>query len=438
MKNVLTTLVCLCLSFNLFAFGTPNAPDLSEIKLLAPQKISKIAKKLYKQYNLNEAYLYYLALSQVRSKLSTVENYRLGKAALFVGDYQTAEPLLRRAAQNRRFPLARFEYANVLKNTGEFHLAIQQFEIYLQEHNQDSNNDYLAISKEHIKTCQQGLRDLAILQLNRQQANLVNSKAKGQTRAFTPKTQDGLQFAEYQTENGSSIKKIDENGDLVDMETSASDEAFNSGAPCISPDGVTVYFMRPETNAQGLKEYKIYSSQRNINGDLVNIQRLGSGVNKTGHSSMHPAAAIQADGQEILYFASTMAGGNGGYDIWYAYKLNNGDFSNAYHLGMRINSSDDEITPFYWQENQELFFSSNKQSDLDGFNVYQITGQPYNWVEDQPILLPTPINSIYNDIFYRQDDKNIYITTNRISQDKEETLLMPATLRYKAGETAGK
>jgi OmpA-OmpF porin, OOP family len=438
MKNVLLVFACFCLSFNLLAFGKPNAPDLTQIKTLSPQKISKTAKKLYKQHNLNEAYLYYLALSQVRSKLNSTENYRLGKAALFVGDYQIAEPLLRRASNNKNFPLARFEYANVLKNTGEFHLAIQQFEIYIQQHSNDVANDYLAISKEHIKTCQQGLRDLAILQLNRQQANLVNSKATGQTRAFTPIAQNGAQFAEYETENGTSIKKVDENGELVDMETSVGDEAFHSAAPCISPDGTTIYFMRPETNAQGLKEYKIYSAQRNINGDLVNVQRLGSGINKMGHSSMHPAAAIQADGQEILYFSSTMAGGNGGYDIWYAYKLNNGDFSNAYHLGMRINSSSDEITPFYWQENQELFFSSNKQADLDGFNVYQITGEPYKWVEDQPILLPAPINSIYNDIFYRQDAQNIYITTNRVSQNKEETLLMPATLRYKVGETANK
>ncbi len=438
MKNVLITLVCICFSFRLLAFGNPNAPDLSEIKLLAPFKIAKTAKKLYKQHNLNEAYLYYLALSQVRPKLSSTENYRLGKSALFVGDYQTAEPLLRRAASNQRFTLARFEYANVLKNTSEFHLAIQQFEMYSQAHSQELDNDYLSIAQEHIKTCRQGLRDVAILQLNRQQAQLVNPNATGQTRAFTQKAENGAQFAEYQTENGSSIKKIDELGQFVDMETSPSDEAFNSAAPCLSPDGTTVYFMRPETNAQGLKEYKIFSSQRNINGDLVNIQRLGMGVNKIGHSSMHPAAAVQADGQEILYFSSTMAGGNGGYDIWYAYKLNNGDFSNAYHLGMRINSSDDEITPFYWQENQELFFSSNKQAALEGFNVYQMTGEPYHWQEAQPILLPTPINSIYNDIFYRQDAQNIYISSNRISQDKEETLQMPLNLRYKADETVGK
>ncbi len=415
-KFLLLFIICqLHLSDVFGIYGNP--PDVSEIKRFSPNRIESSAKRFYRAEDFTNAYYYYLALSQVRAQVSTDVSYRLGKSALYVGDYQTAVYHLNKArVKANRYPLVIFEYANALKFNGQYEKAIEFFNQYISSH-KPTHKEYAAFAKEHIQGCQKSIRDLQIQAITEDEGELV--EMQGQIRSVTTLGKHGYRLAEYQDARGISIQVINDQYQLMPMASSASNPLLRASAPNIAPDGETVYFMRPERNAQGDLEYRIYTSQLDINGNLINVKKMGSGINRAGYSSMYPTAGYDKEGNEVLYFTSTLPGGNGGYDIWYATKLSNGEFSHAYHLGMRVNSPADEITPFYYQTAGELYFSSNKPQGMGGFDVYRITGVATSWEEDAPILLPSPINSRGNDYFYRQDaaTNQTFLTTDRLGKD---------------------
>lgn len=141
---VLALFLCLPSAFSIF--GTP--PDLSAIKREAPRKIEVKANNYFRNGDYNNAYYYYLALSQVRGKISTAQTYRFGKSALVAGDYTMAVACLAQVRQSsRRFKLVEFEYANALKYTGEYSKAIAAYQAYIAAHQEDSQNQYIGFSK---------------------------------------------------------------------------------------------------------------------------------------------------------------------------------------------------------------------------------------------------------------------------------------------------
>ncbi len=411
-----------------YLFGTP--PDLAEIKRQAPAAIEQQARQFYQQEDFNNAYYYYLALSQVRPQITVAQQYRLGKSALLVGDYTVAADMLGNLKKySRRYPLVAFEYANALKFAGKYEEAIAEFEQYATEHKDEKDNPYLAFAQNHIGDCKRAIRDQKVQALAQQNAQVIESNA--QIRAITATSRFGYRLAEYQDKNGTCIVRLNHQNEAEPLESNISNVAFRSSSPCLAPDGETIYFTRPEKNGQGTIEYKIFTARITASGEVVGIQKLSSGVNRSGYSSLHPAIGFTAEGQEILYFTSTMPGGNGGFDIWYATRIRNNEFTQAYHTGMRINSPNDEITPHYYQAAGELYFSSNRVDGHGGFDVYKLTGDYRKWEEYSAVLLPEPINSAGDDYFYRQDaaTNQTYLTTNRFDGKTDQTVQFRQLMR---------
>ncbi|MBN2486903.1 MAG: PKD domain-containing protein [Bacteroidales bacterium] len=120
--------------------------------------------------------------------------------------------------------------------------------------------------------------------------------------------------------------------------------------------------------------------------------------NDEGYDLVHPA--LSPDGK-LLFFASTMSGGYGGYDI-YQSVFENGQWQSPKNLGPVINTFENEVFPFLHQ-NGRLYFSSrghNSQGGLDIFYSEIINGE---WIA--PVNLPRPFNS-------RRDDFGYVISAN--------------------------
>jgi tetratricopeptide (TPR) repeat protein len=429
MKKLLYLVIALflCLPSAFSIFGTP--PDLSAIKREAPRKIEVKANNYFRNGDYNNAYYYYLALSQVRGKISTAQTYRFGKSALVAGDYTMAVACLDQVRQStKRFKLVEFEYANALKYTGEYSKAIAAYQDYIAVHQDETQNQYIGFAKEHIVSCEKAIRDQKVQALASENGQVVETTA--QIRAITNTSRHGYRLAEYQDHSGTTIVRLNNQLQVEPTASSISNPAFRSSSPCIAPDGETVYFTRPERNAQGTQEFKIYIGKLDADGNVLDIQKLSSGVNRIGYSSLHPTIAI-VDGNEYLYFTSTIPGGNGGFDIWYAMRIKNNEFTQAYHTGMRVNSPQDEITPHYYQPSQELYFSSNRPEGLGGFDVYRLTGTHMAWQEDEAFHLPAPINSEGDDYYYRQDatSNQTYLTTNRLDGKTDQTIQFRQLMR---------
>jgi len=113
-----------------------------------------------------------------------------------------------------------------------------------------------------------------------------------------------------------------------------------------------------------------------------------------------------------LYFSSDRPGGYGGLDLWFSIRLTTGQYTRAYNCGSRINTDYDEVTPYFDNREQMLYFSSNNPETMGGFDVYQAKGEKKYW--SKTLGLGVPVNSSSDDYYFRlqQADKG-YLVSNR-------------------------
>ena len=137
-------------------------------------------------------------------------------------------------------------------------------------------------------------------------------------------------------------------------------------------------------------------------------------INLEGYTSTQPTIGYMADGSTILYFSSDRPGGMGGDDIWYVLLSEGEPEGNCINLGIPVNSRHDEITPYYDNQSETLYFSSNRGGGKGGMDIYYSKGSRNSW--QRPHNMQTPINSHYNDIYFyvSPQDPNVgFLTSNR-------------------------
>lgn len=138
----------------------------------------------------------------------------------------------------------------------------------------------------------------------------------------------------------------------------------NEGAQTISADGSTMVYT--VCNRRGVYgRCDLYYSERK-GGQWSEPINLGRPVNS---EAMETQPSLSADGR-TLYFISNREGGKGGYDVWVSYKLGNQLWSKPLNLGDSINTTDSESSPFIHHDNNTLYFSSNGQLGLGGYDIF--------------------------------------------------------------------
>ena len=114
---------------------------------------------------------------------------------------------------------------------------------------------------------------------------------------------------------------------------------------------------------------------------------------------------------EVMYFVSDRKGGFGGLDIWLSIIDSNGNFGIPINAGNKINSSSDEITPFYNKHDGMLYFSSNKIGGRGGFDIYSAEGKLNLWKEAKNWQ---DINTNQDELYLTFYDQNSgYFSSNR-------------------------
>jgi len=124
---------------------------------------------------------------------------------------------------------------------------------------------------------------------------------------------------------------------------------------------------------------------------------------------VHPYKT-SVNSEDILYFSSDIESGYGGMDIWFA-TLENGSIKSLTNAGPNINTEGDDICPFYYEQDSCLYYSSNWKNSMGGFDVFKAEGEFMNWEESYNI--GRPINSSYNELYYKIHDSVAYFTSNK-------------------------
>ncbi len=107
--------------------------------------------------------------------------------------------------------------------------------------------------------------------------------------------------------------------------------------------------------------------------------------------------------KDKIYFSGKKQIGGTNYDIFMAFKRENGRWSEPLSMGPSINSSENEITPFMHPNSKFLYFSSDRKNGVGGYDIYKSELYENEW--QLAVLLPAPINSI-------GDEKNYSIVAS--------------------------
>ena len=115
-----------------------------------------------------------------------------------------------------------------------------------------------------------------------------------------------------------------------------------------------------------------------------------------------------------FYFVSDREGGLGGRDIYVCNRMENDTWSEPINLGPTVNGPNDEDSPFISIDNKTLYYSSNGEKSIGGFDVMRTSLlEDDSWTEGEN--LGYPFNSTNDDIYYTTtlDGRRGYLTSFR-------------------------
>lgn len=157
-------------------------------------------------------------------------------------------------------------------------------------------------------------------------------------------------------------------------------------------DGRVLYFGRGDD----LGQLSIMAENTNFDPeDSSRIYKLDATFSKLGE-----ARDVFIFSDSVLIFSSDMAGGVGGYDLYYS-EYKNGKWGEPINLGDRVNSPFDERSPFLAKDGRTLYFSSNNYNTIGGFDVFTTYYLDKNMEWSDPVNVGLPINSPGDELYFK-------------------------------------
>ena len=219
------------------------------------------------------------------------------------------------------------------------------------------------------------------------------------------------------------VSKLDENSNwtLSKPYFGALNTNGNEGAFSFSSDtGYSVFTACDRFDSMGSCDLYILFNNSTFNaGKIINSK------------SWESQGCFSPDGR-YLYFVSNRSGGYGGKDIWRSQITDNG-FLEPENLGPKINTEDDEMSPFLHPDNLTFYFASSGHVGMGGYDVYiskRIDGLN-EW--SLPTNLGYPINTFNteNSLIVANDGRTAYYTSNQSGFGLEDIFVfnLPENLR---------
>lgn len=398
-------------------------------------------KRLLKQGQEAMSNLDYSSAAQIYNQVILLDSSKLDYQVLFADasrlNYDNTEALhwyqkVYKIDNGKTYKEVPFYIAVQLKNIGKYKEAKKYFDKYYkkQRNSKDKTKKQLALkAKQEFESCDyaQVLLKTPVNVKVEHLDSMVNSKVSeyapfewDSTLYFSSLRDKSKQDANAVGFNKlyTSQKKNNRWQKANELDSLFNKNGIHNANTSFNNDFTKVYLSRCGSINASQYHCEIYSSEF-INGHWKEFKKLPAPINISGSNNTQPCVS-NLDNKEVLFFASDRSGGEGGMDIWYSYINNDGAYELPINAGKKVNTIEDDITPWYVRENNTLYFSSTWHMGLGNFDVFKTE---YNNNEfSPPQNLGYPINSSYNDIYYSLNSKKdrAYISSNRIGSYFED------------------
>ena len=187
-----------------------------------------------------------------------------------------------------------------------------------------------------------------------------------------------------------------------------------TGNGSLSKDGSRFYFTRCAKTFEGKMRCEIFVAQRKGN-TWQNLVKLNTSINDPNYTSTQPTVGTTSKSNlEVVYFVSDRPGGRGGYDIWYTiFNSKKNEYSTPRNVGNKINTSGNEMSPFYDNSSRTLYFSTTSRPGLGGYDIFRSLGELRKWFDARNGGYP--LNSSYDDLYFSisKNREFGYLVSNR-------------------------
>ena len=383
----------------------------------------KAAQKSFEEKDYNAALEYYqVVLNAVSDRIDIWE--RLAETARLYKAFPLAEEYyekIKNSEQSSNYPLTDYYLGTVKQQLGKYQEARSLFQSFI------SNPDY---GGELKKTARKSLDDVIWAEKRLADSNpdkidirVLDRSVNSAFSEFAPLQKgDTLYYSSMKFTNNQDwhepprkISKL-----MVQIQNSRgrpvkggiNRDQLLSGHSSFSPSGDRIYYTLCSYSQTGDIPCRIYYKEKTANDSWGEAKKLPPQINLATTSSTHPCVGKDLDGNDVLYFVSDRPKGKGGMDIWLSQILPDGRFSNPVNFS-EVNTEMDDITPFWHQSSQTLYFSSKGHQTMGGFDIYRIKLGEYGW--EDPKHLGLPLNSSYDEMYYSLNPigTKAYFASNR-------------------------
>jgi tetratricopeptide (TPR) repeat protein len=185
----------------------------------------------------------------------------------------------------------------------------------------------------------------------------------------------------------------------------------NDAAVSISASGKKLIIYRyGKENLMATASGDLFISEL-IDGKWSKAVRLPNTINSSG---WEPSACFSQD-ENTMYFTSNREGGVGGTDIYVVKRLADGSWTLPQNLGVQINTAGDEDSPSIQPDGKTLYFSSSGHKSMGGYDIFVTKYDEEKKQWSQPQNVGYPINTAHDDLYFSwsADGKRVYFSSLR-------------------------
>lgn len=416
-----------------FHFHSLDA-QINDIDMLTPSQLSRFGKNAERVGDAYSAIMFYEKYYEMKKRNMKV-NYALAGLYNQTRNYEKAKALYKvvKEKASKKYPLAQYNYALMLKATGKYDEAIEEFDDFRRTYRKDKKiKPYTRLARNDIAGCDSAKKILEVpLNVNIHQ---LNSTINGPHLEFSPipyndsiffyaalKVDSLVYFNNSNVDTAMPVRQFysatKQGLDWIgghEFPFPFNREGIETGNGVFSKDGNRFYFTRCGRNWQNKMICHIYQSKLQ-KGKWTKPVKLQDDINLDNYTSTMPALAITSKyDREILYFVSDRPEGRGGMDLWYTvWNPRRESFSEPRNLGYKINTPGDELTPYFDYLSRTLYFSSDGLPGIGGLDVFYARGERRKWTD--PKNLGSPMNSSYDDLYFTMNKsrEDGFFTSNR-------------------------